>query len=211
MKTIVISSQKSVENETDIVVSLFEEGMTRFHLRKPHYSFKKMKSYLDKIPSEFHSRIIIHSHHKLAKKYNLKGIHFTSKERTDGFKNWLKIKILKRKNPWLRISTSFHAISELDKYNDLYDYVFLSPIFDSISKKDYQSGFKEFSLTSATQRSNYNVVALGGVDTHNIQNAFNMGFWGCAFLGTVWTSDNPVEKFKELKSKCKEFKNKTID
>lgn len=210
MKTIVLSAQKPVKNEIEIVINLFEEGMTRFHLRKPHYSIKKMKAYLEKIPSEYHSRIIIHSNHKLAKKYNLKGIHFTSKDRKETLINWFKIKSLKRKNPWLRVSTSFHSISELDKYNDLYDYVFLSPIFDSISKKDYQSGFKEFSLTSATQRSNYKVIALGGVDTHNIKKAFNMGFWGCAFLGTIWTSEDPVAKFIDIKSQCKEFKNKTI-
>lgn len=211
MKTIVLSAQKPVENEIDIVINLFKEGMTRFHLRKPHYSLKKMKSYLDKIPSEFHNRIVIHSHHKLAKKYNLKGIHFTSKDPKPSFKKWLMVKGLKRKNPWLRVSTSFHSISELDKYNDLYDYVFLSPIFDSISKKDYQSGFKEFSLTSAIQRSNYNVVALGGVDTKNISKAFNMGFWGCAFLGTIWTNEDPIKKFKELRLTCKEFTYKPID
>lgn len=211
MKTIVLSAQKPVENEIDLVVNLFEEGMNTFHLRKPHYPIKKMKSYLDKIPSEFHSRIVIHSHHKLGLKYNLKGIHLTTKDRKTTFKNWLMIKKLKRKNPWLTVSTSFHSISELDKYNDLYDYVFLSPIFDSISKKDYQSGFKAYSLTSATQRSNYNVVALGGVDTPKISHAFNMGFWGCAFLGTVWTNDDPIAKFKELKATCKEFKHKPIE
>ncbi len=210
MKSIVLSAQKPIENEVDIVISLFEEGLTRFHLRKPHYTIKKLRAYLDKIPSEYHNRIVIHSHFKLTKKYNLRGIHFNSKDRKANFKNWFRIKAMKRKNPWLIVSTSFHSISDLDKYNDMYDYVFLSPVFDSITKKDYQSGFREYSLTSATQRSNYKVVALGGVDTHNIKNAFNMGFWGCAFLGTIWTNSNPVEKFKEIKSTCKEYSNKPI-
>ena len=205
MKTIVLSAQKPVDNEIDIVVRLFELGLTSFHLRKPHYSKQKMRGYLNKIPSVYHNRIIIHSHHRLAKKYNLKGIHLNSKDRKSSF-NWFNIKSLKRKKPFLRVSTSFTTISELNKYNDLYDYVFLSPIFDSTSKKKYQSGFQEYSLTSATHRSNYNVVALGGVDVENIKNAFNMGFWGCAFLSTIWKSDNPIEKFKELKSKCNEFK-----
>lgn len=206
MKTIVLSAHKPVDNEIDIVVRLFELGLTSFHLRKPHYSKQKMRAYLDKIPSVYHNRIIIHSHHRLAKKYNLKGIHLSSKDRKSSFKNWFNIKSLKRKKPFLRVSTSFTTISELNKYNDLYDYVFLSPIFDSTSKKKYQSGFKEYSLINATHRSNYNVVALGGVDVENIKNAFNMGFWGCAFLSTIWKSENPIEKFKELKSKCNEFK-----
>lgn len=207
MKTIVISAQKTIEKETEIVTDLLKEGLTRFHLRKPHYSFKKMKDYLEKIPSEYHNKIIIHSNHKLALKYNLRGIHLTSKERGSSFKTWFKIKSIKRKKRRLTVSTSFNSISELEKYNDLFDYVFLSPIFDSISKKDYQSGFKEFSLTSATQRSNYKVVALGGVDSHNIKNVHNMGFWGCGFLGTIWTSDSPIDKFKEIRDVCHTYKN----
>ena len=135
MKTIVLSAQKSVDNEIDIVVRLFELGLTSFHLRKPHYSKQTMKLYLDGIPSVYHNRIIIHSHHRLARKYNLKGIHLSSKERKSSFNNWLNIKSLKRKKPFLRVSTSFTTISELNKYNDLFDYVFLSPIFDSTSKK----------------------------------------------------------------------------
>ena len=206
MKTIVLSAQKSVDNEIDIVKRLFELGLSSFHLRKHHYTKKRMKGYLDKIPTVYHKRIIIHSHHRLAKKYNLKGIHFSSKDRKANFKNWITIKSLKRKKPFLKISTSFISLSDLNTYNDLYDYVFLSPIFDSMSKKKYQSGFKEYSLTSSVQRSNYKIVALGGVDTVNINKVFNMGFWGCAFLSTLWESENPIEKFEELKLKCREFK-----
>jgi thiamine-phosphate pyrophosphorylase len=82
----------------------------------------------------------------------------------------------------------------------------LSPVFDSKTKGNYQSNFKEYNLTSSIQRSNYNVVALGGVDSENINKAFNMGFWGCAFLSTLWENKNPVEKFEELKLICEELK-----
>ena len=206
MKPIVLSSQKTVENEIQILIRFFEKGLKSFHLRKPHYSKTRMKDYLNNIPSIYHNRIVIHSHHRLAKKYNLKGIHFSSKDRKSNFKNWINIKSLKRKNPFLRVSTSFNDVSDLNKYIDLYDYVFLSPIFDSKTKNNFQSNFKEYNLTSSIQRSNYNVVALGGLDLENIKKAFNMGFWGCAFLSTLWNSKNPVEKFEKLKFKCEEFK-----
>lgn len=210
MKVIVLSAQKPIKNELEILVSLFEEGMNTFHLRKPHYTIKKMRAYLDKIPKEFHNRIVIHSHHKLAVKYNLKGINISSKDRKKKLRTWVKIKSLKRKNPWISVSTSFNSINELDHYNDIFDYVLLSPVFDSITSKDYQSGFKEFTLTSSVQRSNYNVVALGGVDTTKIEKAYNIGFWGCAFLGSIWTSDNPTQTLRSIKTKCKEFKKKTF-
>ena len=208
MKAIVLSAQKPVDNEIEKVIALFEKGLTRFHLRKTHYSIRRMKSYLEKIPKKYHNKIVIHSHHKLALKYNLQGIHLTSKDRKAGFLNRLRVKIIKYRKPKLTVSTSFSSISALDKFDDLYDYVFLSPIFDSISKKDYQSGFKEFRLTSAIQSSNYKVVALGGVDNKNVNKAFNMGFWGSAFLGTIWTEDSPSEKFIEIKKTCKQISEK---
>lgn len=210
MKVIVLSAQKPIQNELEILISLFEEGMNTFHLRKPHYTIKKMRSYLDKIPKEYHNRIVIHSHHKLAVKYNLKGINISSKDRKKAIRTWIKIKSLKRKNPWLSISTSFNSINELDKYNDIFDYVLLSPVFDSITSKDYQSGFKEFTLTSSIQRSNYNIVALGGLDENKIEKAFNIGFWGCAFLGSIWTSDDPVQTLRSFKTKCRTFKKKIL-
>jgi thiamine-phosphate pyrophosphorylase len=211
MKVIILSPQKQVEDEIDKVIALFEEGLNIFHLRKPHYSTAKLRSYLDKIPHEFHNRIVIHSHHKLALKYNLKGIHLTSKHRKTNFRNWLRLKGIKRKNPWITVSTSFQSISELELYNDLYDYVFLSPIFDSLSGQDYQSGFKEFSLSSATKRSNYKIVALGGVELDKLEKASDLGFWACGFLGTIWNHENSIEKFKMIKNKAQEIRQKNQD
>ena len=206
MKIIVLSPQKSFDNEIEIVISLFEEGMNTYHLKKPHYSSKKIKSYLDKIPHEFHNRIVIHGHLGFALKYNLKGIHLSSKHKKLTIKNWFLLRRIKRKNPWITVSTSLISISDLELYKDLYDYVFLSPIFDSITKNDYQSGFKEFSLSGATKRSNYKIVALGGVEVSKIERAIALGFWGCGFLGAIWGKENPLEFFKDIKTKCAELK-----
>jgi thiamine-phosphate pyrophosphorylase len=110
----------------------------------------------------------------------------------------------------LTVSTSFNSISDLEKFDDLYDYVFLSPIFDSISKKDYQSGFKEFRLTSAVQSSNYKIVALGGLNNENVHKVFKMGFWGSAFLGIIWSNESPLNTFIEIKKTCDLIKRKPI-
>lgn len=209
MKAIVLSAQKPIDDEIEKVILLFEKGLNRFHLRKPHYSIKRMKSYLEKIPEKYHPRIIIHSHHKLALKYHLKGIHLMSKDRKSGFLKRLRLKSITYIRPKLTVSTSFHSISDLEKFDDIYDYVFLSPIFDSISKKDYQSGFQEFRLTSAIQSSNYKVVALGGLDNKNVRKVCEMGFWGSAFLGTIWEGNSPVKKFIELKKTCESLKRKS--
>ena len=80
-KLIVISSPSSEPNETEAIISLFKAGLKIFHLRKPAMSEKKMNSFVSAVPKKYHSRMIIHSHYSLAKKYDLGGIHFSEKER----------------------------------------------------------------------------------------------------------------------------------
>jgi thiamine-phosphate pyrophosphorylase len=162
-----------------------------------------MKDYLSRIPEEFHNRIVIHSHPKLALKFNLKGIHLTSKIRKSKFKFWYVKRFVVAKKKQLTVSTSLHHLTHLDSYDPLFNYVFLSPIFDSISKKDYQSGFNEFTLKKGLERTKYSVYALGGVELANIQKVKEYGFAGVALVGSIWTAADPVQAFKEIKEKCR--------
>lgn len=206
MRLILFSPTVSVKNETSILNELFARGLETYHLKKPTYTEKKMKAYLEKIPSEYHNRIVIHSHHLLVKKYNLKGIHFPSKLLKKKFKTWWVLTRTKRKQPWLSVSTSFHSIKELDNVNPIFDYVFLSPIFDSITKSQYQSGFKEYSLTNNLKSINYKVIALGGITEEKVPIVFRMGFYGMGLLGALWTSDKPIEIFEGVQKKINELK-----
>ena len=78
MKLIVITSSRTIPDETTFVTKMFESGLMTLHLRKPRFSTNQLKEFLNEIPKHFHNRIVIHSHHKLALKYDLKGIHMTS-------------------------------------------------------------------------------------------------------------------------------------
>ncbi len=113
MKLIVISSPKKNPSEPEIVTQLFKNGLEIFHLRKPGFSQKELEEYLNLIPGEFFNRIVIHSYHKLAVKYNLRGIHLTRRHRRQKFKTWLKIKYVKSKNPDITITASFHSLESL--------------------------------------------------------------------------------------------------
>jgi thiamine-phosphate pyrophosphorylase len=71
MKVILLSKPRYDEEEIDLVKIMFESGLENFHLRKPRVTTNQMKKILDKIPNQFHDRIVIHSHHHLARVYNL--------------------------------------------------------------------------------------------------------------------------------------------
>lgn len=201
MKLIVISPSGKHENETEIVTKLFESGLDTFHLRKPKYSTRQLSDYIKKIPRQFHNRIVIHSHHNLARKFNLKGIHLTKTHRIRRLKTWLSIKLLKAKNPTATISVSHRRLLSLFEDEEVYSYVFLSPIFDSLTSK-YQSGFTEHSLRSAIQKTHHKVIARGGVDHTVIERVQTIGFEGMALYSSLWKKSNPVEEFNKVIQRC---------
>lgn len=204
MKLIVISSTRKNHFEPEIVTQLFKNGLEIFHLRKPEFSQKEMERYLNLIPEEFFNRIMIHSCHRLAVKYNLRGIHLTRRHRREKFKTWLKIKYIKTKKPGIKLTASFHSLEMLFEDQGNYDYVFLSPVFDSISKGNYQSKFSGHNLKVILSKTKHNVIALGGVDIDKIDKIKEMNFAGMALHGAIWESDQPVDKFIKINEACQQ-------
>ena len=204
MKIIVISNSEPLEDEGRILTKLFENGLETLHLRKPKYSTRQLRKLIASIPDHFHDRIIIHSHHNLSRKFKLKGIHMTKSHKRRPFWKWLNEKILKIKNPNALITTSHSRISSLFEEEEKYDYIFLSPVFDSLSGK-YQSGFTEHGLRSAISKTEFKVIARGGVDINCIEKAKDIGFEGIALYTSIWKKPDPVKEFNEIVERCKQL------
>ena len=176
MQTIVISSPTPVKNEFRIIENLFKDGLKYFHLRKPEFNFSEYENYILKIPEKYRNRIIIHSYFELLEKYNLKGFHFNKKT----------IHLYER-NQNIHTSYSAHTLTELKINSDKFDYVFISPIFDSISKPGYKSNFTLSEIQSFFIENNItNAVALGGINFLNINKIKDINFFGAAMLGAIW-------------------------
>jgi len=204
MRLIVISQSKVFENEADIVTKFFEAGLETFHLRKPKLSTRELKKYIQKIPKQFHSRIVIHSHHSLAGKFKLKGIHLTKTHHKRNIKTKLVIKWLRLLNSNLIVSTSYTKLISVFEEDNRYSYVFLSPIFDSLTGK-YQSGFTDHSLIKALEKTTHNVIARGGVDVTCLPKAKELGFSGIALYSGLWEKENPLQEFQRIIDRCYEL------
>ncbi len=191
MKIILITHPEYLDDEHSFINQMFEKGLCLLHLRKPEYDREDLSGYLDDIRPEFHSRIVIHSCYDMVHDYNLKGIHITGVNM--GEKRDIISRFRKRED--ISISISYHALEDLDDSNTGIDYIFLSPVFDSISKKDYKARFNHAELARALKRSNAGVIALGGCSKDNIRKIKELGFSGAAVLGAVWNSHDPVGSF----------------
>jgi len=191
-KTILISQPLYFKEETKILLSLFEANLQYFHLRKPESSRDDLKQFLESIPVEYRNRIVLHSHYSLALDYNLRGIHCTANNR-DEFYELEHLPIQK--------SISVHGFCEAGMVDETYDYAFLSPIFNSISKKDHHQAYQHDALQqflARLRRSSF--IALGGISPENIPQCKQMGFEGVATIGSVWESPNPLEQWKRIEA-----------
>lgn len=204
MKLIVISPSGMYENEMEIITRLFECGLETFHLRKPRYSTKQLTEYIEKIPAVFHKRIVIHSHHNLLLKFKLKGIHLTKTHRNRQLHTWFVTKLVKYKRPTSTISVSHRRLIGLFEDENIYNYVFLSPIFDGLSGK-YQSGFTEHSLKAAIEKTHHKVIARGGVDASVVERVNAIGFDGIALYSALWKRKDPIAEFNRVIDKCNEL------
>jgi thiamine-phosphate pyrophosphorylase len=176
MQLIVITSSERIEREAEKINALFEVGMEILHIRKPDFSKKEYINLLEEIKQKYHKQIKIHEFFELTENYNLLGVHLNV--RTPNYTGKRKI----------NISKSVHSIEELEKISE-YDYVFLSPIFDSISKKGYFSNFDDETLCTASLNGKINrkVIALGGINQQTLPLLKKYAFGGAAVLGCIWT------------------------
>ena len=192
---ILLSPEKRAPNEGALLSYLFKIGLASYHLRKPDLSLHEMRGYLLSVPEKFHNRIVLHSNFELAEEFGVKGVHLNEENR----------KLYPQFKGQKIISTSFHSVEEIRSNIHPYEYIFLSPIFDSISKAGYKGKFDLKSLCAEldkvkAQKLLPKIIALGGIDAENIELVRQSGFEGAALLGYVWESGSPVQRFLEIQA-----------
>lgn len=176
MQLITITAERILSNEATLLNLLFDEGLPLLHLRKPSSSASEIKELLAAINPSYYQRIVVHDHFEMIPLFGLKGAH------------------LNRRNPEvpnlsnIAVSRSCHSIEAI-RHLEGYNYLFLSPVFDSISKQEYNHAFTADELMKAGSDGiiNNKIIALGGIHPANIPLATDYGFGGVAVLGALWS------------------------
>lgn len=180
MKLIAITSPDFLPGEALRIAALLkEEGFWRVHIRKPAATAEALRRLLNEIPPEWHPQLVLHDHYELCKEFDLGGIHLNRRHPSAPSP-------LVKGN--LTVSCSCHSLEEVERKKNDMDYVFLSPIFDSISKEGYHSQFSPEELRQAADASiiDEKVFALGGVTLWRLPMLKSLHFGGAAMLGAIW-------------------------
>lgn len=207
MRLFVITPSKDVPDETAIVTKMFESGLTTLHLRKPRHSTKQLTNYIEEIPKHFHNRIVVHSHHNLAFKFNLKGIHLTHTHLSKKWKYYFVRLRLKLKFGATSKSRSYNRLQQLyDKEDYNFNYYIVGTIFNSLTG-DFYSGYYEEGVVAALKNCGKKIVARGGTTPSVVKKTADLGFYGIAFNSYIWDDDSPYIRFMEI---LKAFKDNNI-
>lgn len=174
MIKIALTLPQCFEGEERALAKLVSEGYI-VHIRKPESSVEEIDDLLGRLRALIDMKqVTLHYQNQLALKWQVGGVHCRQGQHVDGFRN----------------SCSCHSWSEV-LLCEGYDYVFLSPVFDSISKVGYKAAFdiETFSNVLHKKVLGTKVIALGGVCAENVDQVESMGFDGYAMLGAIWNVD----------------------
>ncbi len=179
MRLVAITPEAVFEGEAEAIEKVLDAGFHTVHLRMPQATADEARTLMRQIPPSYHKRIMLASHYQLDGKFAFGGVHIKQG--------------MAMKPEWetMRKSRSYHCGDDLGGIGD-YDYAFISPVFDSISKRGYLRAFTPQDLcriTAASPVAKERLVALGGITAESLPQVAAMGFTGAALLGYLWEGD----------------------
>ena len=169
MKKIIYTPEEEVSTEIEKIVSMFELGADFLYLRKPNKDISYWYAYVEQFPYGKESKMIT-SDFKLLHDLKLGGFHFKremlkSLSEKDLSEN---LRMLKESN--FISSGTAHDLSELKKMDGQFDIILISPLFDSISKKEYLGNWDLDNLKTFTDKRTSKTSLLIGQSGINNQN-----------------------------------------
>lgn len=185
MNLIAITPPYFYEGEAEAISNAFGRGFSRVHIRKPESSREEMVRLLTSIPKDLRHKISLHDHHVLAMEFGIGGIHL-NKRNPHAPNDWEGT-----------ISISIHSPQEVGRLlsdsKRIPDYLFLSPIFPSLSKPGYKPlySFDEYASVAGPK-----VYALGGVTSDKLPMLKEAGFGGAALLTNAWRRPLDMNAFR---------------
>jgi|GEM_PF-50477 len=213
MKLVVISPESADPREIKAVRAMLGRGLTRYHLRKPGWSDEQLTTWCEAFSARERVSFILHGSESLARRLGLGGAHWRDDDQAP--KTFPPTGEMDREvggaSRWLR-SRSCHDLAQVRAAVGVYDAIFLSPVFPSLSKPhrgetrswtDVELHDLLASRDLAANRTD--VIALGGIQKSTAVSCRELGFDGAAALGAIWQADDPVSAFVDLRDAFSAF------
>jgi len=186
-RLIIVTHPGHLNGEIEICKELFDSGLERLHVRKYRWTEEEITKWLKHFSKEELNKMVVHHQQGIFEKMNLGGLHFRYNS---------EFAFTKRSDQ--TFSCSVHTWEEAEHASSFCDYVFISPVFDSISKFAYKQNTDL--LRVPANLTDKKIFALGGIHNENIHKVYEMGYYGAVALGYIWNNmDEAAENFSTLR------------
>jgi thiamine-phosphate pyrophosphorylase len=172
-RVVLITRPQAVAGEAEAcAAALAAHPLLIIHLRKPRWPLAALAWWCADVPPALRSRISVHADETTARQLGVGGHHQREATATVD----------------LRASRSCHRVEELPAARAAgCAYVFLSPVFPSISKPGYgREALAGWAAALAAAPVRPPVLALGGISPERMPALAAAGFAGGAVLGWAW-------------------------
>lgn len=216
---VVITTPHFFAGEAACLEGLLAAGLEKLHLRKPGAGVEELEALLKQINARWYPRLVLHGGYdlqQLAARYGIHQVHcpqggLRPDERLPGKSDAGELRgepavnrqgKLDEEYP-IVLSTSIHSWEEIKDIEGAgLTYVFLSPVFNSISKSGYAA--TPGLLRRPAGPFPCKVIGLGGVDKDTIGELQREGWDGAAVLGWIWQRpEEAVQRYQQLKDNIK--------
>ena len=169
--------------EADSMEALLATGLGRLHLRKPEADAEELEALVRRLAPRWAGRLVLHGPRSrdLALRYGVPNVHgAVAYKDGDGYCGGGPVVDA----TGLALSTSAHGWEEFSRLPEGLAYAFISPLFDSISKRGYHANAGL--LEQPGEELPCLPVGLGGVSGETIGQLLEHGWKGAAVLGWIW-------------------------
>lgn len=197
-KLILITKKININREAylNFIKSCVERGVTSVQLREKELKFEdifKFACALHELLKFYEIPLIVNDNLKLAHALDAEGLHV-------GQSDCHVLEARKKLGYKKIIGLSINSIKELKEANKYpIDYIGLSSIFPTKSKKNIQNFWGCNGILQASKISKHKVVAVGGIDISNASEIMASGASGIACISAFHDSIDPSIKTRNLK------------
>ena len=204
MDLLAISPPGHFPAEPEWIDRLLDEGLCRYHLRKPGWTQTELHRFVAQLPVHTRARVVLHQHHSLVEELGLGGWHFPDHP---GASRRLR-QSRAAGVPAVRLSRSLHQLRALFARMEHCAYAFLSPVFPSISKPGHVPPWTDRALQEALREAHAaqsaKVYALGGIQAENAARCRELGFDGLVLHGGLWEQADPLAALVRVRVRVRE-------
>lgn len=218
---VVITRPHFFPGEAACLEGLLAAGLEKLHLRKPGAKEEEVETLLKQIDPRWYSRLVLHGNgdlRPLAVRYGIPQMHcppgdLGAVKQGSGRPGRPKAgkqeepSVSRQRKPGeeypIALSASLHSWEEIKEVEGAgLTYVFMSPVFNSISKPGYTA--TPGLLRRPAGPYPCKVIGLGGVDKDTIGELIREEWDGAAVLGWIWEDPGmAVERYEQLMDSIK--------